>query len=86
MTTTFLNIKISEFENKIPNTNNLVTTTILNTRISEVENKIPDHAKHITIQEFNSLTAENYAARLKQADFVNKFDFEIKLLQMKQNI
>ena len=35
-----MNTKISEVENKIPNTSNLVTTNVLNTKISEVENKI----------------------------------------------
>ena len=43
MTTTVLNTKISQVENKIPNYSNLVTTNILNTKISEVENKIPDN-------------------------------------------
>ena len=32
MTTTVLNTKISEVENKIPNTSNLVTATVLNTK------------------------------------------------------
>ena len=49
-----------------------MTTTVFNTKISEVENKIPDNSKSITTQEFNKLTAEYFAARLKQADFVNK--------------
>ena len=40
MTTTVLNIKINEVENKIPNTSNIVTTTILNTKISEFKNNI----------------------------------------------
>ena len=48
MTTTVLNTKISEVENKIPNTSSLVATTILNTKVNEVKNKIPDHAKYIT--------------------------------------
>ena len=38
MTTAVLNTKISEVENKIPNTNSLVTTTVLNTKFNEVEN------------------------------------------------
>ena len=42
-----------------------MTTTVLNTKISKVENKIPDNSKSITNQEFNKLTAENFAARLK---------------------
>ena len=68
VTTTVLNTKISEVENKIPNTISLVTTTVLNTKLSEVENKIPDNSKYITTQEFNKLTAQNFAARLTQAD------------------
>ena len=59
MTTTVLNTKISEIENKIPDTSSLVTSTVLNTKIREVESKISDHAKYITTQEFNKLTAEN---------------------------
>ena len=68
MTTTVLNTKISDVENKISNTSNLVATTVLNTKINEVENKIPDNCKYITTQEFIKLTTENFAVRLKQAD------------------
>ena len=63
-----MNIKISEIENKIPDTSSLVTTTVLNRKISEVENKILDNSKCLTTQEFNKLTAENFVARLNQAD------------------
>ena len=68
-----------------------MTTTVLNTKIGEVQNKICDHAKYITTAEFNKLTAET-SARLKQADLVNKTDFDIKLISFnrkntsKQNI
>ena len=50
MTTTVLNTKISETENKIPDTSSLVTITVLNTKISEDENKILDHTKYIRYQ------------------------------------
>ena len=63
----------------MPDSSNLVTTNVLNTNIFEVENKIPDHAKYIATQEFNKLTAENFAVRLKQADLVNKNDFDNKI-------
>ena len=79
MTTAVLNTKISEVENKISNTSSLVTRTVLNTKISEVEDKIPDNSKYFTTQEFNELTAENVAARLKQTDLVNKTDLDNKL-------
>ena len=57
-------MKIREIENKISDTNSLVTTTNLDTKISEVESKTPDHAKYITTKEFNKYTGENFAARL----------------------
>ena len=58
----------SEVENKIPDTSSLVITTVFNTKIREDENKIPDHVKYITTPEVNKLTAENFAAKLKQAN------------------
>ena len=70
-----------------------MTTTVLNTKIIEVKNKIPDSSKYINTQEFNKLTAENFAVRLKQADLVRETDLHNKLtslvdelLQIKQNI
>ena len=49
--------------------------------------------KHITTPEFNKLTAENFAARLAQANLVTKTGFDNKLsilieklLQIKQSI
>ena len=65
MTTTVLNTKVSEVENKIPNTHSLVTTAVLNTNISEVENKIRDNSKYITTQEFSKLRGEHFEVRLK---------------------
>ena len=73
MTTIVLNSKISEVENKIPNMSSLVTTTALNTKINKVENKILNHDKYITTPEFNKLTAEIFAATLRQCDLVNIF-------------
>ena len=63
-----------------------MTTTVLNTKISEVENKIPDNSKYITTQEFDKLTAKNLASRLKQANLVNKTDFENKLTSFNRQI
>ena len=56
-----------------------MTTTILNTKSREIENKIPHNSKYITTQEFNKLTPENVAVRLKQTDLVRKTDFDKKL-------
>ena len=52
-----------------------MSKTFLNTKISEIENKTPDNSKHITTHKFNKLKAENFTARLKQADLVNKIGF-----------
>ena len=40
--------EISEVENKILDTSNLVTATVLSTNIGDVEKTIPDLAKYIT--------------------------------------
>ena len=56
MIATVPNTKISEVDNKIPNTSSLVTITVFNTKISGAENNILDHAKYITTPDFNKLT------------------------------
>ena len=45
-----------------------------------------DHAKNITAPEFNKLTAENFAARLKQANLVTKTGFDNKLTSFDKGI
>ena len=49
-----------------------MTTNILNTKIIKIDNKIPNHDKYMTPSEFDKLTAESFAARLKQANLVTK--------------
>ena len=78
--------EIGGVDKKLSDTSGLVTTTVLNTKISEVNNKIPDSSKHINTQEFKELMAENAAARLKQADLVNKTDFDNKLTSSDRRI
>ena len=87
-TATVLHTKISEVKNKIPNTSSLVTKTVLNAKISENDNEIqiPDNSKYISTQEFKKLTAKHFAARLKQANLVNKTDFDNKLTNFNKRI
>ena len=61
-------------ENKIPNVSNLVKKLDYNSKISEIENKITglNHDKYISAPDFNRLTTESFAPRLKQANLVNK--------------
>ena len=58
----------------------------MNTKISEVENKIPHNFKYIITQEFIMLTAKKFAARLKQADFLNKGNFDNTLTRFNKRI
>ena len=59
---------------KIPSVSNLVKKTDYDTKISDLEKKLTDrkHDKYITTPEFNKLTAENFAARLAQANLIKK--------------
>ena len=63
-----------------------MTATVLNTKVSEVENKIPNNSLYITTQELDKLTSKNFEARLKQADLVNKTDFDNKLTSFNKRI
>ena len=58
------------------------------TKVKEIEKKITDHKhdEYITTPEFNKLTAENFAARLAQADLVTKTDFDNKLSSLNRKI
>ena len=75
-------------ENKIPNVSNLLKKTDYNTKVNEIEKKITDHNhdRYITTPEFNKLTAENFAARLAQANSVTKTDFDNKLSNLNKKI
>ena len=108
-TNTTLNAKMNEVKKEIPNITNIATTTTTaltavenkipdyNVKIREIENKITtdhDHDKHITTQEFNKLTSENFNVRLKQANlaskinitnFVKKTDFDNKVKNVTSN-
>ena len=56
--------------------------TDYNKKINEIEKKVTDHYhsnKYTTTQEFNKITAENFASRLAKANLVSKND--ILLLQ-----
>ena len=77
VTTTVLNTKLSEVENKIQHTSSSLTTTVLIAKIGKVENKFHNHNAHITTKKYNKLTAEDFK---EQADLISKNDFDNKLL------
>ena len=56
----------------------LVKKVDCNTKINKIEKKIVDldHDRYITNQEFNKLTAEHFAARLKQTNLASKNDID----------
>ena len=66
-----LNAKINEVNNEIPNITILDTN---NTAVTAAENIIPDHSKYISTLESKRLIAENFTARLKQANLATKDD------------
>ena len=57
-----------------------MTANILKIKLSEVEKKILDYDIYITTPEFNELTAESFTTRLKQANYMNKTNFDSKLI------
>ena len=84
-----INAKINEVKNIIPNITNLAS----NADLTADEYKIPDHSKYINNPELNKLTADNFTARLAQANlegtnditnFVKKTGFD-KLKNLNTN-
>ena len=67
----------------------LLKKTNYNTKINKIEKEnIIDHShfKYITTPEFNKLTAENFAARLAQANLVPKTDFNNELINLNRKL
>ena len=82
------NAALTTVENKIPNVSSLIKGTDYHTKSTEIEKKLTDHdhEKYITALEFNNLTARAFTARLAQANFVAKTDFDDKLRSLNQKI
>ena len=83
------NAALTTVENKMPNITSLVKKkTDYKTKINEIEKELTDHDhdKYIATPEFNKLTAEYFAARLKQANLVTKSDFDDNLKSLHQKI
>ena len=79
---------LSAVENKILSISTLVKKTDYDTKINELEKKLTDHkhGKYVTTPEFNRLTAENFAARLAQANLLRKTDFDAKWSSVNRKI
>ena len=86
---------LTTVENKTPSVGNLVNKINFNTKVTEIENKLNNHNhdKYITTQEFNTLAADVFNARLAQANLITKTDFDAilsnlnkKILKINQNI
>ena len=62
--------------------------TDYNTTVTEIENKLTDHNhdKYIDTQEFNTLAADVFNARLAQANLITKTDFDAKLSSLNRKI
>ena len=69
--------KVNASQDRDPS--NLAQKAGYNQRIAEIQRKILDHDhsnKYNTTQEFNKLTAENTAARLKQVNSATKANID----------
>ena len=82
------NSALNTVENKIPNAISLVKRTDYNAKVNEIEKKVTDHNhdKYVTTPELNTLTAENVAARLAQANLVTNTNFYIKIMSLNNTI
>ena len=67
-------------ENKIPSISGLVKKTGYNTKITDIENILNNHNhdKYVATSDFN--------ARLAQANFITKTDFDAKLSSLNKKI
>ena len=63
----------------------LVTKTNYNAKISEIEKNVSDHNhdKYIPTPEFSKLAAENFKARLAQANLITKTDLDTSVTSNK---
>ena len=79
---------LTALENKIPSVKILVKKIDYDTKVSGMEKKITDHNhdKYIVSPEFNKITAENFVARLAQANLISKTDFDGKLSSLNRKI
>ena len=78
-----MNTKISEVENKIPDTSSLVTATVLNAKISKVENKIPSVSGLVKKADYDTKIKDTGEKYFTTADY-NKFTSDILEVKMKQ--
>ena len=85
MTTTLLNTKIGEIENKIPDSSDLVTTTIFNKKIVEAENKIPDVSSLVKKTDYNTKIS-NIATKYFTTSDYSKFTSQMLEMKMKKRI
>ena len=66
----------------------LLKKTDYSTRVTEIENKLNNNNdnKYIDTQEFNTLAADVFNARLAQANLVTRTDFDDKLSNLNRKI
>ena len=80
---------MTAIEKKVPSNTGLVKKTNYNTKITtDIENKLNNHNhdKYVATSEFNTLAANVFNARLKQANLITKTDFDAKLSSLNRKI
>ena len=72
VTTTFVNTKMGEVENKVRNVSGLVTTTVPDTEIGKVEKKIPNVGSLVNKTDYDAKISDNKTKCFTNSDY-NKF-------------
>ena len=75
--------KISEVENKIPDTSGLVTITVVNTKIGKIENKITDINGLVKKTDYDPKILDTEEKYFTTSDY-NKFTKEITDVKIKE--
>ena len=73
--------ELTTVKNKTPSITGLVKKTDYNTKITDIDNILNNHNhnKYVATSGFNTLAANDFNARLAQANLITKTDFDAKL-------
>ena len=78
--------KITELEDKIPNTSNLVEKTDYNTKITELENKIPDITNLETKTALTTVQNKIPSTSKENRLLVKKTDYDTKITEIEKRL
>ena len=77
---------LTAVENKIPDVSSLVKKQAITLKLQKLKIKLMIIIMTIDTQEFNKFTADDFNARLAQANVITKTDFDAKLSNLNRKI